>query len=99
MSLQLAVAQIQRPSFWGQYETVGQSRQRFADRAKIGEEKREAVRNELRVLTKPIDATGLSERTGFSIQSIRHCMLKLCERGEARRVPRMDGLCYWELVK
>lgn len=100
MSLQIALQQVQIPSFFGmQYQTVGQSRNRFADRARIGEEKRDAVRRELRALSKPIDAAGLCDLTGFTIQSIRHAMLKLIESGEARKIDRMDCKVFWELVK
>lgn len=99
MSLQIALDQIQRPSFFGQYETVGQSRNRFADRAKIGAEKREAVRKELRAQSKPIDAQGLCDLTSFSLQSIRHHMALLVETGEARKVERVDCKVFWEWVK
>lgn len=100
MSLQIALQQIQRPSFFGQqYKTVGQSRNRITDRIKIGAEKREAVRRELRLQTSPIDAAGLCGLTGFSVQSVRHAMLKLIEAGEARRVARHDAKVFWEAVK
>ena len=100
MTLQIALQQIQTPSFFGrQYETVGQSRNRFADRAKMGAEKRDAIRCELFVQTRPIDAAALCDLTGFSLQSIRHHMALLVDSGEARRVERLDSLVFWEAVK
>lgn len=100
MSLHLALDQIQRPSFFGQiYAAEERANNTFAHRAKIGGEKHLEVIAALKSSKKPVTSDWLSEYTGYTVQSVRHSMLKLCESGDARKIVTPEGRVVWELIK
>jgi hypothetical protein len=87
MSLQIALQQIQTPSFWGA-NTTGQSKYiqtQNRDRRKDNDSRRAEIMKILRVTGKPMDYATLSELTGWTFFSLRNLINTLEKDGQVLR--------------
>lgn len=87
MSLQLAIQQIQMPSFWGQ-STPGQSKYvqtQNRDRRNDNDARRAEILKILRVTGKPMDYATLSDQTGWTLHSLRNLINTLVSEGNVMR--------------
>lgn len=86
MSLQIAIQQIQLPSFWGkqtpmQFATSSRTRDRTSD----NDARRDEIMKILRVTGKPMDYATLSEQTGWSLFTLRNLINTLVDNGQVMR--------------
>jgi hypothetical protein len=93
MSLQIALDQVTRPSWWQEREPESP-----ASRWHNGPEKQARVLLEIREHRKRINCAMLVEITGYTAQSIRYITAKLIAEGKIRRTDPRSASVWWVVV-
>ena len=94
MSLQLALEQIQKPTWWFE-----DSDREFTDKWKheSGKVKKDVVLNHIR-LSGRADCGQIRRSTGYTTQSIRYVTSRLIEDGKIRKVDVSSNRVIWEVL-
>lgn len=95
MTLQLAIEQIQRPSWWSANDPQKDEYERFGKAA--GQVKKNTILAHIRSMRRA-NAESLVKTTGYTVQSIRYHTGVLIEEGAIQRVNRSDNLVFWEVA-
>jgi hypothetical protein len=95
MTLRLAIAQIQRPSWWGMKD-ISRTAPPKGTHIHAAGIKRAAVLKAIRTAGQRVDCAWLVANTGHTTQSIRHSTNRLVEDGDIRRIETQDGRVFWE---
>ena len=95
MTLQVALEQIQRPSWWSENDPP---EYKYMRHGKVsGQVKKNTILDHIRSMRRA-NAESLVKTTGYTIQSIRYHTGVLIEEGAIRRVNRSDNLVFWEIA-
>lgn len=85
MSLQLAIQQIQTPSFWGANTTGQTEHSQNRDRRKDNDFRRKKLLEILRCHGGPMDYATMEEMTGWTWFSLRNLLNTLEDSGKVHR--------------
>ena len=85
MSLQIAIQQIQKPSFYGQQTPNQKDHSHYRDRFIDSNARREEILRILRITGKPMDYETLSAQTKLTWQSLRNLINTLVTDGKVMR--------------
>ena len=97
MTLQHALDQIQRPSWWSD-DTAQRGYKNQWTGSASGTEKKAAVLAHIRHAGRA-DCAQIRRATGYTTQSIRYVTAKLIEDGLIRKVDVSSNRVFWEVLK
>ena len=96
MSLQLALDQIQRPTWWFENEPPEVKYQRHGKVS--GTVKQNTILAHIKSARR-MDCNALIKTTGYTAQSIRYHTAVMIDDGQIRRIDCSNNRVFWEAVK
>lgn len=97
MSLQLALDQIQRPTWWWEESNREEYKNQWSG-SDSGRVKKETVLAHIRQAGRA-DCGQIRRATGYTTQSIRCVTAKLIENGMIRKVDVSSNRVFWEVLE
>jgi DNA-binding MarR family transcriptional regulator len=97
MSLQLALDQIQRPTWWHEESNREEYKNQWSG-SDSGKIKKEMVLSHIRHAGRA-DCGQIRRATGYTAQSIRYVTAKLIEDGLIRKIDVSSNRVFWEVLE